>query len=318
MCSKAWKFVVIVAISIVALGAMFVLGRSELGREFSFSRLGIERVPAPISDGDIAAMRVPERKVRVRGEATVLPPADIPAADAIAQLKDAADHGSARAACRVAFELSRCRAAEQGLNAAQFLSEAGSKNTQALVKRILDSTDADATRCIGIPPALYSQTYRYQTIAAQGGNPAMQRWLMQSPALVTTDFLSHMDEWADYKRRVGEYAPVALQRKQRDSLMFLLATYAPSLKYRPMGSVFLKDDATFLALMDAARQNDMALDDRLLQSEAIARKSLSADERLRYETLSSDLSGIWATDPSSKDALAGVGITSSVCDRVEN
>ena len=208
--------------------------------------------------------------------------------------------------------------AEQSLNAAQILSEDDSNKTRASVKWILDSTDADASRCAGISPELYSRIYRYQTIAAQGGNPAMQRWLMQRPALITTDFLSHLDEWADYKRRVGEYAPLAVHRKQLDDLMFLLTTYAPSLKYRPMGSAFLNDDATFLALVDVARQNGEKLNDRLLQSETIARKSLSDDERERYEALSSDLSGKWETDSSPEVPVASVGISGSACERVEN
>ena len=316
--SKAWKFVLLVVVAIAALCAMFALGRSEFGREFRFWSVGTERVPTPDSDVDAASMRTPERKARMRGQAVVLPPADIPAANAIAQLKDTADRGSARAACRVAFELNRCYMAEQSLNAAQIFSEDDSNKTRATAKWILDSTDANASRCAGISRELYSRIYRYQTIAAQGGNPTMQRWLMQRPALVTTDFLSHLDEWADYKRRVGEYAPLAVQRKQLDDLMFLLTTYAPSLKYRPMGSTFLNDNAVFLALVDAARQNGEKLNDRLLQSETIARKSLSDDERERYEALSSDLSGKWEVGSSGASDGKSFEINSADCEQVGN
>ena len=257
--AKVWKCALIAVIAVVALGAMFALGRSEFGRKLSFGPVGTGRAPGSAAGSDGVSMQVTQRKARLQGHAVVLPPVDIPAASVIAQLKDAADRGSPRAACRVAFELSRCHAAEQALNAAQVLSDDGNEKTQATVKWILDSTDADATRCAGIPPALYSHTYRYQTIAAQGGDPAMQRWLMQSPALVSTDFISHLDEWADYKRRVDEYAPEAVHRKQLEDLMFLLTTYAPSLKYRGTANVFINDDATFLALMDAAQAEPAAL-----------------------------------------------------------
>lgn len=317
---RGWKFVLIAVVAIVALGAMFALGRSEFGRKLSFRSTDVGNSSGSTSDAGPsgATIQASQHKARLQGRAVVLPPANIPAAEAIAQLKDAADHGSPRAACRVALELGRCRAAEQALNAAQFLSEDEGKRTQELVKRILDSTDADAARCTGIPSALYSQTYRYQTIAAQGGNPAMQRWLMQKPALISTDFISHLDEWADYKRRVGEYAPVAVHRKQFDDLSFLVRTYAPSLKFRGDASVPINDDVTFLALMDAARDNDMELSADLLRSEAVARNSLSGDERLRYEALSSELSGKWETSPSSEAAVAGVGISGSVCEQVAN
>lgn len=319
MTGRGWRFVLIAVVAILALGAMFALGRSEFVHRLSFhsAETGGTSGSTSATDPGDESTQPPHRNTRLRNHAVVLPPADTPAADAIAQLKDAADQGSGRAACRVAFELGRCRVLDEALGAASALSGSGNKSAGIIAEYILNSTDADASRCKGVTSEL-TQAYHYQVIAAQSGDPAMQRWLMQDPALTPSEFIAHLDEWADYKRRVGEYAPLAVHRKQLGDLIFLLGTYAPSLESRNIASVFLKDDAIFLALMDAARDNDMKLSNDLLRSEAVARNSLSGDERLRYEALSSELSGRWRVGSSSEAPVAGVGISGAACSQVAN
>ena len=317
--TKVWKFVLILIIAIVALGAMFALGRSEFGRRLSFGPASMEPASglASGSSSDAASTR-PQRKAWAQDRTVILPSADIPAADAIAQLKDAADHGSARASCRIAFELSRCEVAARSLDAASVLSNYDDKKTQKTVKWILDSTDADAARCTGVSSELISKTYHYQAIAAQSGDSAMQRWLMQKPALDPADFLSHLDEWGDYERRVKEYAPAAVHRKQLDDLMFLALAYVPQSDMHFMAHVFIKDNATFLAFMDAVHQNNITLPASVTNAEESLRNSLPASERKRYETLSSELSDTWEPSSAYGAASGSVGIMASACEQVAN
>jgi hypothetical protein len=58
------------------------------------------------------------------------------------------------------------------------------------------------------------------------------------------------------------------------------------------------------------------LNDRLLQSETIARRSLSDEERKRYEALSSELSGNWEPGPISTENSKYFGVDATACEQV--
>jgi len=208
-----------------------------------------------------------------------LPPDDEPLAEAFSELSRLAKQGNRVASCSLAVELSRCMTAKKALEGAQQVldSSGDPKINAAIAERFADAGEEYGALCAGVTPEMYAQAYRFQAMAADGGNRAQAQWLVTAPQLDEKDFLNHLDEWADYKRRADIFWQSVLAQQHRDDLTNLLNVYAP-VGSAPVPQPYnVSDNVTFLALLEIARQRGQHLPHYMDAAEANARQALTPE-----------------------------------------
>lgn len=150
--------------------------------------------------------------------ATPLPPAGTPVREVVARLKDAAEAGDVRAACRLGTELTRChrlRLADADDNTSMQLRmvKPGSAE-EAAVKAGLEErarlSAPERLACEGITTEQADSAFRYLLRAAQGGNVAAMSLFAIAPPL-PQNVLEDLEGWAAYR----DHAPTFFDRAIR-------------------------------------------------------------------------------------------------------
>lgn len=244
-----------------------------------------------------------QRAARTRAPAAhEWPSADAPATEVIRRLEPLAAAGSPQAACRVAAELARCKKVYSDLEMAELLTGPGpqrNKRNARIASELLASAEASTTRCEGLRPSDFLRIYRHQTVAFDSGRLDMQRWLVQSPGLHRLDFLADLDGWRGYQRRAHVYAANALRARQLPDLDLLVQMHVPSGYSTVPGTARIHDDATFLALMDVARQHGSNVVDAFSEPERALRDAMAPDLRERYARRRAEIGRPWRAAPAS-------------------
>lgn len=226
----------------------------------------------------------------------VLPPPDTPVVDLIAQLKPRADRGSVQAACRLGAELQRCSRAAIMADSADLITRSGrpTRDSMKAAERLLRESEAAARTCAGVTAAQLRDTFRYQAISFDGGTPAMQRWLAHRPALDAGDFLSDLDGWKAYRGRAIAYARTALRRREVTDLAHLVFMHLPEGTLGLPGLARIRDDVTFVALVDAAQLNEIQVTPNAINAAARLRATFSAEQRAACTQRSAELVRPWS------------------------
>jgi hypothetical protein len=273
--------------------------------------------PAAVAGSSRSATADPSR-----GQQQALPPAMTPVTEVIARLGHRAESGDARAACRIAEDLQNCRQQRDELNLASTVagpnaSFSGSMNREAFVKELIERNEKHASMCQGVDDRLLARAYHYQALAADSGDAAFQRWLAVMPTLDRMDFLPHLDDWRDYQRRADAYFGSLLSQRHLADLPLLLRIYAPVDQQLMLRPPYRRDDpATFLALYQVARQNNLAtwppLDNVARSMLATASPQLLDQVNARAQDLNSD----WSGPASTEDPMAVMGVSeeNSLCE----
>lgn len=241
--------------------------------------------PAIVAAGVATAAAPIPASGRRSEDPVALPPLDTPVPQLVATLAAHAERGSTRAACRLAIELKRCETVERVTELASFVTEVRGAAGQDAARRMLDETETAAAACAGVTQAQRARAFRYQQIAFDGGGAALQRWFVESPALEFTDFVNHLDDWRAYRERALRYRDTALRRRDRRDLEQLVQIHAPPGQSVAPGKIRVRDDALYLALVDAARVNGVDLPSFSTAGADRVRRQLTADEQVRYRQL---------------------------------
>ena len=198
----------------------------------------IKRATAPGgSPGDSAA---PSDTTELSGARSNVPPA-APLAPRLAQSRAAADAGDAGAACRLAFDLDRCRLVPEHEHLAVRLGadlDANSKAPLPDAERIdalrsnLDSViaqlAADRAFCAGVGTDSANSAWRYLLRAAQAGDvPSMTRFAVLPP-LDEQDTGTDPEGWRAYRENAVPFLETAAQRGDVDALSILAACVSGS------------------------------------------------------------------------------------------
>ncbi len=149
-----------------------------------------------------------------------LPPLNTRVVDVLAQLKDAADHGDARAACRVGAELAQCfRTVWFAANTEEMARDAvknpDPKETAAILK-VADaeriSLAPELARCEGVSDVDRNEAWSYLAQAASAGNAAAAATFYTGPPTeyfkqnsdVLDFWLEHREEYRDMAIAAGD------------------------------------------------------------------------------------------------------------------
>jgi len=197
---------------------------------------------APLARG--SSIAIGDRRAQM-----VLPPVDAPAAETVRTLLPMI-HQSPQAACRVAFELSRCVFADATLGALmQSDPSTGPDMRNPRVAGAAAELHAKTASCKDIPGEQLDRAWEAQHAAFYSGTPEVQRWVLQRlvPANVAGPQSRRRIERD--RRLHADYARAALARRDLADLQHLLLLYTPGAK-PSLYSGSVSDDGLLLALVD--------------------------------------------------------------------
>ena len=215
----------------------------------------------------------------------------------MSELRGKALRGSPQAACRVAQELWRCSTVSSDLEMASVLSDVPAAGVLGAKKSfseiLLDQSDANSERCRYISKDEVVEAYSFQKISADKGDSRYERWLVLSPMIQRGRFLDEIENWLDYKKRAERYVDTALKRRNFDDLQVLLAIYSPVDSGGVSPPFRISDNATFLALVKAAKENGLEMPVHVAQSAGILEGQVSREDALVYANRASEIAGKW-------------------------
>lgn len=303
--SRRWKAAVAITFVLVALAAGWTFFVSDgSAPRHADSAAAQAAAPAARRGSDPAsaiASTVSARAARSRAlPASSWPAEDAPVLDVMQQLAPLAEAGSAQAACRLAVELERCRRVNSNLEMAQLLTSPGPQRTARnaeIAGDLLARAEASVDRCRGATPRDFLRIYRYQAIAFDSGRLDMRRRLVRSPGLDRIDFLSDLDGWQDYSRRAQLYAAQALRARELVDLPMLIEMHVPAGHRAIPGTPRVRDDATFLALLDVARAHGVEVRPDHVEAERELREAMDEALRRAHAARRDALTGPWRASP---------------------
>ncbi len=137
-----------------------------------------------------------------------LPPADSLVADVFDELLQRARRGDARAACRLASDLQRCRSRMQARMPPpaeierRIASEQNSNRRESMIDYIARA-EAEQERnskvCTGLDDSHFEHAFALQMQAARE-QPELRMWAVINPALDTRFFVDDLEQWTEYRR----------------------------------------------------------------------------------------------------------------------
>jgi hypothetical protein len=135
-----------------------------------------------------------------------LPPLDSPVVSVFDDLAERARRGDARAACRLAVELQRCRMAGFMGGGSRRLErmaarEEDEQRRESMINE-LARIEAERARseavCSGLDTQQLDQAFAYQQQAAQA-MPELRTWAATQPALNFMKFVNELESWQQYR-----------------------------------------------------------------------------------------------------------------------
>ncbi len=147
----------------------------------------------------------------------VLPPLNTAVKDVLLQLKEAADRGDSRAACRVGVELSRCYHAHHDQSLADLQDERAKTEKDpkdaAILKQAAVAWRAslvpDLELCKDVAPADYNEAWSYLVQSASAGNAAAAAAFYIAPPIDNkAENAEVIAAWADHR---VEYRDMAIR-----------------------------------------------------------------------------------------------------------
>lgn len=209
---------------------------------------------------------------RQRFNQIILPPNEIPAAETVNMLRKDADLGSPKASCRLAVELETCR---RSAVYKEFLERVNGQDGHST--EITDSLSLDPIQsarrqlarlekhCESVSELDYSNAFRYQKNAAMR-SPELMRWLVASPALNRSEFLSSLEEWSEYKALAEDYIQESIRDADSDSYFTVLFAYQPKSEISRVIPLSIDDDGMFVALVELGIRNRVRLPSKILEA----------------------------------------------------
>lgn len=255
--------------------------------------------PKPLVDGRDEQIPPAFTPLQERS-ATSPPPVTLPAKDT--RLRDTfrlleknALAGSANAACRLSQDIRRCSTRSDILFVAEDLAKfpAPPNSGPSFSETLINQSDADNAFCSEVSPEQLKRGYLFQSIAANSGERKYARWLVFSPALSQQDYLESLDEWKNYRQRAERYVTEAMKIRDADDLLLLLLVYAPKNVQTLRPPYRIDDFQTFLALMEVAKQNHVAVPTELLESADLMGSNITPDERASVNRKLAELAQGW-------------------------
>lgn len=164
---------------------------------------------------------------------------------------------------------------------------------ETLADVLLKQNEDSVAFCAGVDNATLNNGYEYQRIAATHGGTRYERWLVTLPALEQRNFLSHLDDWRDYRGRAHAYFSRSLAQRNGDDLALLVAVYAPDDPMVVRPPYHVDDNVTFLALYEIARRNRVVLPVQFEQSADQITAGLTSIERDMVKSRLVQLDGKW-------------------------
>lgn len=195
-----------------------------------------------------AAAGSPARRVQV-----ALPPVGAPAAVTVRTLLPVVSQ-SPQAACRVAYELTRCRVADAVLDIAMQDKD----SSQPEIAKLIADLDAQTRSCNDIPGDVLDRTAELQRLAFYSGTPEVQRWVLKTYIAIEADGKGASRSRAVDDKLFADYVRFALQRRESDDLASLLNLYGTAAGLPGLRAVIPRNDAMFFALADIADQNGVS------------------------------------------------------------
>ncbi len=185
-------------------------------------------------------------------EAAPLPPLDAPVAEIFEPLAARARAGDARAACRLAAELGRCRAAQRSSRFASDLERDLARredSPQHEVDRVVraEAYAASASqRCEGLREDQLATTFDWQRQAALL-DPARRVNFALAPALNPRDFLHDLERWAEYRSVALPWLEQAAREGDAAALIVLARIYGDHREHVMVPPPLrIRDDARFV------------------------------------------------------------------------
>lgn len=209
-----------VALLLVSAGALLAagwwLGRQAPMPEALTATGELQRERPDAARGTVADLQL-DRPVSAPPEASApaspaasgsapLPPLDAPLDSVFDELADRARRGEARAACRLAVELQRCRRAGYiGRGSRRLESMAAQEDDldrrESMIgelARIEAERERSETVCSGVTGDQLAQAFAFQQQAAQA-MPELRTWAATHPALDAMNFVNELDAWQQYR-----------------------------------------------------------------------------------------------------------------------
>ena len=188
-----------------------------------------------------------------------LPETGVPLASVYRQLKEAADAGEVHAACRLGFELNRCRtlkAYEVGLRALRSRLATETADGKDAPKSLVDLTARTAagyqTRvqlCAGFADDESQRAWQYMARAAEAGHvPSMIAFVVGKTGLDMQDPSATAEGWLHYRERAPILLTQALERGVPELVEFAAASYG---KKDVVNGIVLYDPIRALSLYSA-------------------------------------------------------------------
>jgi hypothetical protein len=183
-----------------------------------------------------------------------LPPADTPVAELLDSLLDRARSGDARAACRLASELQRCRnSAQRGPSGADMearvAGEQDERRRESMIQfmaRLEGERERSERLCGGIGEAELDLAFGLQMQAAQA-QPHLRTWFAINPALDTRMFVDDLDQWQQYRQVAMPWLESAAAAGDLSAVVALARVHGDARSNSPPVPPFRQiDDARFL------------------------------------------------------------------------
>jgi hypothetical protein len=304
----SWKGAIAGVLGLLVVGALvwapsWLAGRAP-GSAAPRSQAASRASPSPdVEPGPPAAAKPRAQQPAPASQAALasaqpLPPPGTPLTVMYESLKKLADGGDARAACRLAFELDRCRTLDVMRKGPINLREASRKfplpwSEGEIARRVAEMEQRNARLevvCKDFPEEQTLAAWDYGLAAALAGNREA-RWLVSSIPL-GLDFErpeNTLEGWAEWRR----YIPRILQEgvEAGDPRMFSLASRAyhlPSFGFQIFPADPVRATAFRMALQARASNGYRATADRDV-SFSVDSFGLTAEEQQRARTLAATL-----------------------------
>lgn len=135
-----------------------------------------------------------------------LPPADVPLDSVFDELAERARRGEARAACRLAVELQRCRRAGYIGRGSRYLENRATREDdddrrETMINelaRIEAERERSEAVCSGLSSQQLDQAFAFQQQAAHA-LPELRTWAATQPALDAMNFVNDLEAWQQYR-----------------------------------------------------------------------------------------------------------------------